>query len=336
MQATNDPAFGATAATPHRGDRQPRARDRLDARRGCRPTRKSVLAGATPYLRLFANAAGGCLLANEALAAHPSRRQRRRRKHRPHRARAILRREYRGPERRARSHRHRRRGLGHHRTTARRGGLNDTHRHGHRRRRRPHRADERARQEERADVAAMYDALAAAIAGTKTSPHIRSVLIAGVPGAFCAGNDMEEFRQGRRIRRRPERIPSSAFSMRSPPASGRSSPRSMALRSASAPPCCCIATMWSPRARRASSRRSCSLGLVPEAASTPARAAPDGAAPRLRHAGDGRAAGRRKPLGGRARQCRLRTARDVETRGARSRAEDRQRCRRKPCSPRAG
>jgi hypothetical protein len=30
---------------------------------------KSVLAGATPYLRLFAIAAGGSLLANEALAA---------------------------------------------------------------------------------------------------------------------------------------------------------------------------------------------------------------------------------------------------------------------------
>ena len=44
-------------------------------------------------------------------------------------------------------------------------------------------------------TSAMYDALAAALAGTKTSPDIRSVLIAGVPGAFCAGNDMEEFRQ---------------------------------------------------------------------------------------------------------------------------------------------
>jgi enoyl-CoA hydratase/carnithine racemase len=41
----------------------------------------------------------------------------------------------------------------------------------------------------------MYDALAAGLAGTKTSPHIHSVLITGVPGAFCAGNDMEEFRQ---------------------------------------------------------------------------------------------------------------------------------------------
>ena len=30
---------------------------------------QAALAGATPYLRLFGNAAGGCMLANEALAA---------------------------------------------------------------------------------------------------------------------------------------------------------------------------------------------------------------------------------------------------------------------------
>ena len=43
--------------------------------------------------------------------------------------------------------------------------------------------------------AEMYEALAAAIAGVKTSPNILSVVIAGVPGAFSAGNDMEEFRE---------------------------------------------------------------------------------------------------------------------------------------------
>ena len=32
--------------------------------------RNAALAGATPYLRLFGNAAGGCMLADEALAAH--------------------------------------------------------------------------------------------------------------------------------------------------------------------------------------------------------------------------------------------------------------------------
>ena len=44
-------------------------------------------------------------------------------------------------------------------------------------------------------TSAMYDVLASALAGTKSSPDIRSVLIGGMPGAFCAGNDMEEFRQ---------------------------------------------------------------------------------------------------------------------------------------------
>lgn len=40
----------------------------------------------------------------------------------------------------------------------------------------------------------MYQALADAISGVKASPQIHSVMIAGVPGAFSAGNDMEEFR----------------------------------------------------------------------------------------------------------------------------------------------
>jgi enoyl-CoA hydratase/carnithine racemase len=44
-------------------------------------------------------------------------------------------------------------------------------------------------------TAEMYDAMAAALAGTRTSPAIRVVVIAGAPGAFCAGNDLDEFRQ---------------------------------------------------------------------------------------------------------------------------------------------
>jgi enoyl-CoA hydratase/carnithine racemase len=44
-------------------------------------------------------------------------------------------------------------------------------------------------------TAEMYDAMAAALTGTKTDPAIRCVMIAGVPGAFCAGNDLDEFRQ---------------------------------------------------------------------------------------------------------------------------------------------
>jgi alkylation response protein AidB-like acyl-CoA dehydrogenase len=68
VQATNDPAFGAT------GTRLAEAVDSLDrattwllGKLGNEP--QSALAGATPYLRLFGNAAGGCMLADEALAA---------------------------------------------------------------------------------------------------------------------------------------------------------------------------------------------------------------------------------------------------------------------------
>jgi alkylation response protein AidB-like acyl-CoA dehydrogenase len=68
VTAVNDPAFGATAA------RLAEAVDSLDrttawllARLDSAPD--AALAGATPYLRLFGYAAGGTMLANEALAA---------------------------------------------------------------------------------------------------------------------------------------------------------------------------------------------------------------------------------------------------------------------------
>ena len=68
VQATNDPAFGATAArlSDAIGSLE-LATEWIFARLSS--DTKSVLAGTTPYLRLFATAAGGCLLANEALAA---------------------------------------------------------------------------------------------------------------------------------------------------------------------------------------------------------------------------------------------------------------------------
>ncbi len=44
-------------------------------------------------------------------------------------------------------------------------------------------------------TAGMYDAMASALTGIKTSHSIHCVLITGLPGAFCAGNDLEEFRQ---------------------------------------------------------------------------------------------------------------------------------------------
>jgi hypothetical protein len=68
VQATNDPAFGATGAKLSEAvDSLDRATTWLLGKIDSEP--KSALAGATPYLRLFGNAAGGCMLADEALAA---------------------------------------------------------------------------------------------------------------------------------------------------------------------------------------------------------------------------------------------------------------------------
>ena len=68
VQATNDPAFGATGARLAEAvDSLDRATTWLLGKVEKEP--QSALAGATPYLRLFGNAAGGCMLADEALAA---------------------------------------------------------------------------------------------------------------------------------------------------------------------------------------------------------------------------------------------------------------------------
>src|SRR5262249_19347201 len=66
--AVNDPALGATGA------RLAEAVDSLDRAtqwliRQLDKAPESALAGATPYLRLFALGAGGCALAEDALAA---------------------------------------------------------------------------------------------------------------------------------------------------------------------------------------------------------------------------------------------------------------------------
>ena len=66
VQSSNAPAFGETAA------RLGEAVDSLERATRWLLAQKSsdaALAGATPYLRLFGNAAGGCMLAEEALAS---------------------------------------------------------------------------------------------------------------------------------------------------------------------------------------------------------------------------------------------------------------------------
>jgi alkylation response protein AidB-like acyl-CoA dehydrogenase len=68
VKATNDPAFGATALRLTEAiDALERATAWLLAHLSS--DTRAALAGATPYLRLFGHAAGGTLLANEALAA---------------------------------------------------------------------------------------------------------------------------------------------------------------------------------------------------------------------------------------------------------------------------
>jgi alkylation response protein AidB-like acyl-CoA dehydrogenase len=67
VQATNDPAFGATGARlSETVDSLERATKWLRAQLDHRP--ETALAGATPYLRLFGHATGGAMLAEEALA----------------------------------------------------------------------------------------------------------------------------------------------------------------------------------------------------------------------------------------------------------------------------
>jgi acyl-CoA dehydrogenase len=66
VQASNAPAFGATAARLRETiDSLERATQWLLAQKGS----DAALAGATPYLRLFGHAAGGIMLAEQALAA---------------------------------------------------------------------------------------------------------------------------------------------------------------------------------------------------------------------------------------------------------------------------
>jgi hypothetical protein len=66
VQASNAQAFGETGARLNEAvDSLERATQWLLAQK----TSDTTLAGATPYLRLFGNAAGGCMLAEQALAA---------------------------------------------------------------------------------------------------------------------------------------------------------------------------------------------------------------------------------------------------------------------------
>ncbi len=71
VEASNDPAFGLTALRLREAlAALDRASRWLLERMATKPN--DVLAGATPYLRLFGSTLGGCLLADQALAANTS------------------------------------------------------------------------------------------------------------------------------------------------------------------------------------------------------------------------------------------------------------------------
>ena len=198
VQAANDPAFGATGARLAEAvDSLDRATTWLLSKVEKEP--QTALAGATPYLRLFGNAAGGCMLADEALAAlrvadgEPA-------------ARVAIARFFAeniavqasGPG----AHRHRRRrqrqrrrsradGMSDHVTVADDGAVRTV---------RMNRPDKK-----NALTAAMYAAMAAALEDANSHAAIRCIVIAGAPGAFSAGNDLVEFSQAADLRRGPRR-----------------------------------------------------------------------------------------------------------------------------------
>jgi hypothetical protein len=71
VEASNDPAFGLTATRLREAlAALDRASRWLLERMTSQPN--DALAGATPYLRLFGSTLGGCLLADQALAANKS------------------------------------------------------------------------------------------------------------------------------------------------------------------------------------------------------------------------------------------------------------------------
>ena len=188
VQASNDPAFGATGARLAEAvDSLDRATTWLLSKVENEPQtgagRRDAVSAAVRQCRRRLHAGRGS-------AGGASRR--RRRAGGAHRPRAFLRREHRGAGVRAGTHRHRRRRQ-RQRRRRRADGMNDhvtVEDDGAVRTMRMNRPDKK-----NALTAAMYAAMAGAMEDANTDADIRCVVIAGVPGAFSAGNDLAEFSQ---------------------------------------------------------------------------------------------------------------------------------------------
>ena len=113
---------------------------------------------------------------------------------------------------------------------------------------------------------AMYADMTAALREANQTDAIRCVMFAGSPGAFCAGNDISDFSAQRSAAGLSRGRSTSCTNWDE--IKSRSLPRSAALPSASARPCCFIAITSLPQPMPYFSTPFLKLGLAPELAST--------------------------------------------------------------------
>ena len=180
---------------------------------------------------------------------------------------------------------------------------------------------------------AMYEAMSAAIEDAGGNATLRCLLIAGAPGAFCAGNDIGDFMQmtrERRARRADHALPLRAGALRE--AAGRRGRRRRGRHrhhhAAALRPCGRGQRRAAVDALRRA-RPGAGSGLQPDGA------AADGAGARLLAAGDGSAALGLRGQGRRHRQYGGGGGANSTARRLPPRTPS-PRCRRRRCEPRGG
>ena len=181
----------------------------------------------------------------------------------------------------------------------------------------------------------MYDGMAQALESASGSSPIRCVVIAGAPGAFTAGNDLQDFLKaamgGEGLGGSVMRFLHALARCERPLVAAVRGRRGRARHHDAAALRLCRSPATDARLPDAVRQSS---GFVPEAASSLLAPAPDGSPPRIRAARDGQAAQRRGGEGLRARQ-RGRARRSGRSRGDGGGARRSPRCRRRRSRPRA-